>query len=67
MALNIEPKVENQGLTKHGRLTADEFNAILDQVNKNTPHLVASEDAFAKMIEDGSIVEGQVYYIAEEE
>lgn len=66
MALEIEPKVENQGLTKHGKLTANEFNAVLSQVNKNTPQLVASEEAFAQMIEDGSIVEGQVYYIAEE-
>lgn len=66
MALEIEPKVENLGLTKHGKLTANEFNAVLSQVNKNTPQLVASEEAFAQMIEDGSIVEGQVYYIAEE-
>lgn len=66
MALEIEPKVENQGLTKHGKLTANEFNAVLSQVNKNTPQLVASEEVFAQMIEDGSIVEGQVYYIAEE-
>ncbi len=66
MALPIEPKVENQGLTKHGRLTADEFNALLDQVNKNTPQLVASEEALEQMIADGSIVEGQIYYIPEE-
>lgn len=66
MALEIEHKVENQGLTKHGRLTADEFNALLDQVNKNTPRLVESEEEFAQMIADGSIVEGQIYFIPEE-
>ena len=66
MALPIDPKVENQGLTQHGRLTAAEFNLLLEQVNKNTPQLVASEEAFAQMIADGSIVEGQIYYIPEE-
>lgn len=66
MALPIDPKVENQGLTQHGRLTAEEFNLLLDQVNKNTPQLVASEEALAQMIVDGSIVEGQIYYIPEE-
>lgn len=66
MALDIEPKVENQGLTKHGRLTADEFNALLEQVKKNTPQLVASEDVLAQMIDDGQIVEGQIYYVPEE-
>lgn len=66
MALPIEPKVENQGLTKHGRLTADEFNALVDQVNKNTPQLVASEDVLTQMIEEGKIVEGQIYYVPEE-
>lgn len=66
MALDIEPKVENQGLTKHGRLTADEFNAILAQINKNTPQKVASEEAMEQMIADGSVVDGQVYYIEEE-
>jgi len=66
MALPIEPKVENQGLTKHGRLSAAEFNALLEQVNKNTPQLVASEEALEQMIADGSIVEGQIYYIPEE-
>lgn len=66
MALNIEPKVENQGLTKHGRLTADEFNVILAQINKNTPQEVESEEAMEQLIADGSIVEGQIYYIPEE-
>ena len=66
MAFPIEPKVENQGLTKHGRLSAAEFNALLEQVNKNTPQLVASEEALEQMIADGSIVEGQIYYIPEE-
>ena len=66
MALPIERKVENQGLTKHGRLSAAEFNALLEQVNKNTPQLVASEEALEQMIADGSIVEGQIYYIPEE-
>lgn len=66
MALDIEPKVENQGLTKHGKLTADEFNAILAQINKNTPQKVASEEAMEQMIADGSVVDGQVYYIEEE-
>lgn len=66
MALPIEPKVENQGLTQHGRLTAAEFNLLLEQVNKNTPQPVASEEALEQMIKDGSIVEGQIYYIPEE-
>lgn len=66
MALQIEHKVENEGRTKHGKLSADEFNQLLDQINKNTPQLVASEEALAQMIEDGSIVEGQIYYVAED-
>lgn len=66
MALNIPPKVENQGLTANGRLTADEFNQLLTQVNLNTPTEVASEAVLAQMVQDGTIVEGQVYYIAEE-
>lgn len=66
MALNIEHKVENQGRTVNGRLSAEEFNQVLDQVNRNTPQLVASEEAFEAMIEAGEIVEGQIYYIAEE-
>lgn len=66
MALPIEPKVENQGLTKHGRLTADEFNLVLSQVNKNTPQLIESEEIMEQMIEDGSVVDGQIYYIAED-
>ena len=66
MALNIEHKVENQGLTKHGQLTADEFNQILDQINKNTPQEVASEDVFEQMVADGNIVDGQIYFIPEE-
>jgi hypothetical protein len=66
MSLPIEPKVENQGLTQHGRLTAAEFNLLLEQINKNTPQPVASEEALEQMIQDGSIVEGQIYYIPEE-
>lgn len=66
MALNIQPKVENQGLTSHGRLTADEFNQLLAQVKLNTPTEVASEEVLAQMVQDGTIVEGQVYYVAEE-
>lgn len=66
MSLPIEPKVENQGLTQHGRLTAAEFNLLLEQINKNTPQPVASEEALKQMIQDGSIVEGQMYYIPEE-
>lgn len=60
------PKVANQGLTDYGRLTADEFNALYEQVKKNTPQLVASEDALTQMIAEGEIVEGQIYYIPEE-
>lgn len=66
MALNIQPKVENQGLTSNGRLTADEFNQLLTQVKLNTPTEVASEEVLAQMVQDGTIVEGQVYYVAEE-
>lgn len=65
MSLPIEPKVENQGLTQHGRLTAAEFNLLLEQINKNTPQPVANEEALEQMIQDGSIVEGQIYYIPE--
>lgn len=66
MALNIQPKVENQGLTANGRLTAAEFNQLLAQVKLNTPTEVASEEVLAQMAQDGTIVEGQVYYVAEE-
>ena len=66
MALNIQPKVENQGLTPNGRLTADEFNQLLAQVKLNTPTEIASEEVLAQMVQDGTIVEGQIYYIAEE-
>lgn len=66
MALNIQPKVENQGLTANGRLTATEFNQLLAQVKLNTPTEVASEEVLAQMVQDGTIVEGQVYYVAEE-
>lgn len=65
MALEIEPKVENQGLTKHGILTADEFNALLEQVKKNTPQEVESEEVLNQMVEDGNIVIGQIYYTPE--
>lgn len=66
MALNIQPKVENQGLTANGRLTAAEFNQLLAQVKLITPTEVASEEVLAQMVQDGTIVEGQVYYVAEE-
>lgn len=66
MALSINSKVENQGQTVHGRLSAAEFNQLLDQVKKNTPQLVASEEVFEAMMANGEIVEGQIYYIAED-
>lgn len=66
MSLPISPKVENQGLTQHGRLTATEFNQLLAQVNKNTPIPVESEDVFAQMVLDGSVVEGQIYCTLED-
>lgn len=67
MALDLGNKVENQGTTQHGRLTAAEWNRLVDQVNKNTPVYVPSEEALQSMIESGLIVPGQIYYIPEEE
>lgn len=67
MALEFGNKVENQGTTPDGKLTAGEFNLLVEQVNKNTPIQVDSEDSLKEMIENGSIVPGQVYFIAEDE
>lgn len=67
MALDIGNKVENQGTTANGRLTAAEFNLLVQQVNKNTPIEVKDEDELKAMMENGTIVPGQIYYIPEDE
>lgn len=66
MALKIPPKVDNHGTTTNGRLTATEFNALVEQVHLNTPKLIESEEEYERMVAAGEIVEGQIYYIAEE-
>jgi hypothetical protein len=66
MALDIGNKVENNGLTANGKLTAAEFNQLVNQINLNTPIEVESEEALETMIAQNQIVEGQIYFIAEE-
>ena len=66
MALEIGNKVENQGMSPNGRLTASEFNRLVQQVNLNTPIPVDSEEDLKAMIDDGTIVPGQIYYIPED-
>ena len=41
MALDIETKVENNGTTDAGKLTADEFNELVDAVNENTENITS--------------------------
>jgi hypothetical protein len=67
MALNIGNKIENNGSSANGRLSADEFNQLVAQVNLNTPIEVESEEKLQQMAKDGLIVEGQIYYIPEDE
>lgn len=67
MALEIGNKVENNGLSSNGRLTAEEFNALIRQVNLNTPKELESPEAHQILVDSGAVVEGQVYFTAEED
>jgi hypothetical protein len=67
MALNIGHKVENGGQTDDGKLTAKEFNELVQQINHNTPIEIQDEDTFNQMLANGELVEGQLYYIPEED
>jgi hypothetical protein len=66
MALKIGQKVDNS-TTDNGRLTAAEFNELVQQVNHNTPIMIQDEETFNQMKADGLLVDGQLYYIPEEE
>lgn len=50
-------------MTSAGKLTAAEFNELVAQVKHNTPQRVESEEAYQKMINDGTIDPEQLYYI----
>ena len=44
MALLIGNKIENNGASPNGRLTATEFNQLVEQVNLNSPVFIDSKD-----------------------
>ena len=64
MALSFNNKVENQGATSAGRLTAEEFNALVSQVNLNEANLQSTKtelDELKKSIDTGGdIIVGDV-------
>jgi hypothetical protein len=76
--LNFNNKQENNGVNNRGRLTANEFNQVVDAINANTSGVSAlteqlanknirvleSEDAYEQLAEKDN---DTIYFILEEE
>lgn len=69
--LQIGNKIENQGATPQGKLTAKEFNDVVDAVNSNTLALngmklmvVASEDDYDAITDKKA---DTIYFVLEDE
>lgn len=71
MALDFGNKVQNMGATAQGRLTAAEFNAIVQLINEHEELLhkkwVGSESEYESLVQNNQIHDDWLYYIYEDD
>ena len=71
MALDFGNKIQNLGATAQGRLTAAEFNAIIQLINEHDELIhkkwVGSESEYAALVASNQIHDDWLYYIYEDD
>lgn len=71
MALDFGNKIQNLGATAQGRLTAAEFNAIIQLLNEHDELLrkrwIGSESEYAALVASNQIHDDWLYYIYEDD